>query len=258
MSRPAVEWTLFRARRRLTEEYDELVSGARCLRIQAIIATAAARRLGARDTRRLARHLAALPAVPPRGARPPGWTAALARAARCASASPRRSPACCRSRPAPRRWPRRRDAGLGRAPACSPISSRAGWGKAAAAAAVLVAGVGRRRRDEGRRRCRAWSQPPAARATAKPASAPATRRVAVKPAVLGAAAPARFESAARRTRATASPRQGSKQTTAPHSTRPRRHAEHHGHRQPAAGKPKSVGVAVSARRPPRRAPSRTR
>ena len=32
MSRPAVESTLFRARRRLTEEYDELVSGARCLR----------------------------------------------------------------------------------------------------------------------------------------------------------------------------------------------------------------------------------
>ena len=30
MSRPAVESTLFRARRRLTEEYDELVTGARC------------------------------------------------------------------------------------------------------------------------------------------------------------------------------------------------------------------------------------
>src|SRR3954462_1410525 len=41
MSRPSVESTLFRARRRLTEEYDELVSGARCQRIQAIIAEAA-------------------------------------------------------------------------------------------------------------------------------------------------------------------------------------------------------------------------
>ena len=41
MSRPAVESTLFRARRRLTEEYDELVSGARCQRIQSLIATAA-------------------------------------------------------------------------------------------------------------------------------------------------------------------------------------------------------------------------
>src|SRR5689334_17203316 len=58
MSRPAVESTLFRARRRLTEEYDDIVSGARCLRIQAIIQIAVSSRLGARDTRRLARHLA--------------------------------------------------------------------------------------------------------------------------------------------------------------------------------------------------------
>ena len=58
MSRAAVESTLFRARRRLTEEYDDIVSGARCLRIQAIIQIAARSRLGARDTRRLARHLA--------------------------------------------------------------------------------------------------------------------------------------------------------------------------------------------------------
>ena len=58
MSRPAVESTLFRARRRLSEEYDELVSGERCLRIQGIIATADAGRLGTRDVRRLARHVA--------------------------------------------------------------------------------------------------------------------------------------------------------------------------------------------------------
>src|SRR5687768_10599678 len=58
MSRPAVESTLFRARRRLTEEYDELASGQRCLRIQGIITTAASGRLGARDTRKLARHVA--------------------------------------------------------------------------------------------------------------------------------------------------------------------------------------------------------
>lgn len=58
MSRPAVESTLFRARRRLTEEYGELVSGARCLRIQGIIATASLGRLGARDTNRLSRHVA--------------------------------------------------------------------------------------------------------------------------------------------------------------------------------------------------------
>jgi RNA polymerase sigma factor (sigma-70 family) len=56
MSRPAVESTLFRARKRLGEEYDELASGARCLRIQAIIADAGAR-LGLRDKRKLARHV---------------------------------------------------------------------------------------------------------------------------------------------------------------------------------------------------------
>src|ERR671921_130861 len=40
ISRPAVESTLFRARRRLTEEYDDIVSGARCLRITEIIGAA--------------------------------------------------------------------------------------------------------------------------------------------------------------------------------------------------------------------------
>ncbi|MEO8691061.1 MAG: sigma-70 family RNA polymerase sigma factor, partial [Solirubrobacteraceae bacterium] len=58
LSRPGVESTLFRARRRLTEEYDELVSGQRCVRIQSIIVSAASAALGARDTRRLARHIA--------------------------------------------------------------------------------------------------------------------------------------------------------------------------------------------------------
>jgi RNA polymerase sigma factor (sigma-70 family) len=58
LSRPSVESTLFRARRRLTEEYDELVSGQRCVRIQGIIGAAGESDLGARDTRRLARHIA--------------------------------------------------------------------------------------------------------------------------------------------------------------------------------------------------------
>ena len=57
MSRPAVESTLFRARRRLTEEFDELVTGARCLRIHELIATAAESRLGTRESRRLSRHI---------------------------------------------------------------------------------------------------------------------------------------------------------------------------------------------------------
>src|ERR687894_1422441 len=57
MSRPAVESTLFRARKRLGEEYDELASGARCLRVQAIIADAAGARVWLRDQRQLARHV---------------------------------------------------------------------------------------------------------------------------------------------------------------------------------------------------------
>jgi RNA polymerase sigma factor (sigma-70 family) len=57
MSRPSVESTLFRARRRLSEEYEELVSGERCRRIQSIIAGAAGGRAGARDERKMARHV---------------------------------------------------------------------------------------------------------------------------------------------------------------------------------------------------------
>ena len=60
MSRPAVESTLFRARKRLSEEYDELASGERCVRVQATIAgiedTRA--RLGVREQRKLAKHVA--------------------------------------------------------------------------------------------------------------------------------------------------------------------------------------------------------
>ncbi|MGZ8632590.1 MAG: RNA polymerase sigma factor, partial [Solirubrobacteraceae bacterium] len=57
MSRPSVESTLFRARRRLGEEYEELVSGERCQRIQSIIAGATGGRAGTRDERKMARHV---------------------------------------------------------------------------------------------------------------------------------------------------------------------------------------------------------
>jgi RNA polymerase sigma factor (sigma-70 family) len=57
MSRPSVESTLFRARRRLTEEYEELTSGERCRRVQDLIAVADGRRMGVRDERKLARHV---------------------------------------------------------------------------------------------------------------------------------------------------------------------------------------------------------
>jgi RNA polymerase sigma factor (sigma-70 family) len=57
MSRAAVESTLFRARRRLGEEYDELVSGQRCVRVQRIVDAGGGGSAGLRDQRRLARHL---------------------------------------------------------------------------------------------------------------------------------------------------------------------------------------------------------
>jgi RNA polymerase sigma factor (sigma-70 family) len=150
MSRPAVESTLFRARRRLTEEFDDIVSGARCLRIQAIIMTAADTRLGARDTRRLARHLAhcqtcrreAQAAGLDRGlfTRPPVRERIAARVAgllpfpiferfrRGTEASP--PPASGRSASFAAHLPMFSD------------QLASGWGKAAAGAALLVAGVG--------------------------------------------------------------------------------------------------------------------
>ena len=57
MSRSQVESTLFRARRRLEEEYSELVSGERCERVQAILSREDGENLGVRDERRVERHL---------------------------------------------------------------------------------------------------------------------------------------------------------------------------------------------------------
>jgi RNA polymerase sigma factor (sigma-70 family) len=57
MSRAGVESTLFRARRRLGEEYEELVSGERCVRVRAIVDAPAGRAAGLRDRRRVARHI---------------------------------------------------------------------------------------------------------------------------------------------------------------------------------------------------------
>ena len=150
MSRPAVESTLFRARRRLTEEFDDIVSGARCLRIQTIIMTAADSRLGTRDTRRLARHLShcqrcrreALHAGLDRGlfARPPVRERIAARVAgllpfpiferfrRGADASP--PPTGGRTASFASHLPMFSD------------QLASGWGKAAAGAALLIAGVG--------------------------------------------------------------------------------------------------------------------
>jgi RNA polymerase sigma factor (sigma-70 family) len=141
MSPAGVESTLFRARRRLSEEYDELISGERCRRVHRIIAVAAeGGRLGVRDSRRLARHVAhcqpcrreALAAGLDRDliARPPLHRRA---AAKVGSWLP--VPALLRSR---------RGGGTGIAGQLPAVSDQlsAGWGKLATAAAVLVAGVG--------------------------------------------------------------------------------------------------------------------
>jgi RNA polymerase sigma factor (sigma-70 family) len=61
MSRPVVESTLFRARRRLAEEYEELISGRRCELTRELIDAwegRTLRRMGARQRRQLTRHLA--------------------------------------------------------------------------------------------------------------------------------------------------------------------------------------------------------
>jgi RNA polymerase sigma factor (sigma-70 family) len=139
LSRPGVESTLFRARKRLTEEYDELVSGQRCVRIQSIIASAeddAA--LGARDTRRLARHIAHCQPCRRQAVASGLDAAVLARkpvrrriAERAASFLP--LPAFLRSRG----W----HGGEQMVPVSEPMA--AAWSKAVAAAATLiVAGVG--------------------------------------------------------------------------------------------------------------------
>lgn len=60
MSRPVVESTLFRARRRLNSEYEEIASGRRCEQVRAVVdigAEQSLRALGVRERRRLKRHL---------------------------------------------------------------------------------------------------------------------------------------------------------------------------------------------------------
>jgi RNA polymerase sigma factor (sigma-70 family) len=58
LSRPSVESTLFRARRRLGEEYDDLTTGRRCERVRSTIAALGDEPLGVRDRGRVSRHLA--------------------------------------------------------------------------------------------------------------------------------------------------------------------------------------------------------
>jgi RNA polymerase sigma factor (sigma-70 family) len=73
LGRAAVESTLFRARRRLAAEYEELSTGAKCLRVRGIVATAAQGPVSRADERRLARHLARCA-----GCRREAWAAGVA------------------------------------------------------------------------------------------------------------------------------------------------------------------------------------
>jgi RNA polymerase sigma factor (sigma-70 family) len=61
MSQAVVESTLFRARRRLGEEYEDLVSGRRCERVRAVVdegESRTTRSIGIKERRLIARHLA--------------------------------------------------------------------------------------------------------------------------------------------------------------------------------------------------------
>jgi RNA polymerase sigma factor (sigma-70 family) len=59
MTPAMVESTLFRARRKLGQEYDQIASGQRCEQVRTVIdAGGASRRIGVRDSRTLRRHLA--------------------------------------------------------------------------------------------------------------------------------------------------------------------------------------------------------
>jgi RNA polymerase sigma factor (sigma-70 family) len=57
MSKMVVESTLFRARRRLSEEYEDLSSGRRCEHVLGLIGAGVPKRLGLRERRALASHL---------------------------------------------------------------------------------------------------------------------------------------------------------------------------------------------------------
>ena len=58
MSRASVESTLFRARKKLESEYNDLVSGERCRQVQVTLETLQGGRARLRDRRHMARHLA--------------------------------------------------------------------------------------------------------------------------------------------------------------------------------------------------------
>ena len=142
MSRPAVESTLFRARRRLTEEYDELASGQRCLRIQSIIADRRRAAASARATR------AAWRATSPTASRAAARRSPPASTTRCVARRPLRERAVEKVAalfPFPLLLRGRRGgAGDGWSSQLPMLSDHAaaGGAKLAAVAAIVVAGLG--------------------------------------------------------------------------------------------------------------------
>jgi RNA polymerase sigma factor (sigma-70 family) len=149
MSRPSVESTLFRARRRLTEEYEELTSGERCASVQTLIAETDGRRMGVRQERQLARHVSHC-----QPCRRAAFAAGLDVAALADRKSLRSKIAALLPIPAfLRRWfGGDGDGGDGHAgggalarwstTASQYAEPASGWAKAATVAAVAVAGVG--------------------------------------------------------------------------------------------------------------------
>ena len=140
MSRPAVESTLFRARRRLSEEYDDLATGARCRRVQGLIETAASSRLGTREERRLSRHVAHC-----QPCRREALAAGLDESILTHVPLPKRAARKIAGLlPFPLFGRSRGGDGPGWAAQLPMLSDQlsGGWGKLAAAAAVVVAGVG--------------------------------------------------------------------------------------------------------------------
>ena len=257
MSRPAVESTLFRARRRLSEEYDELASGERCLRVQSIIATAVER------PPRRARHAPPgaprrpLPAVPPPGARRRRGHARWSPAGRCASARSRRSPRCSRSRCC---WAAAAAAPATRWTSQLPLLSdhaAAGGAKLAAVAAIVVAGLGAgvgtqvAQRDDGADR--------PARAIERVTPRAVSSATAPLSAAVAASRSAHEPRRRRATRARATEDAGDRVGTATAPARRRGHApRRHGSRPPARGGgsvdpgPPGRGAGLRARRRPAR------
>jgi RNA polymerase sigma factor (sigma-70 family) len=143
LTRPAVESTLFRARRRIAQEYGELASGARCTRIEGLVVQVSGDvGLGPRDERRVGRHIASCAGCRRLAAQAGLDVVALTRRpvrARIAALLP--LPGLLRDRWMPP-GPGATQLALAATQVGDP-SAGAGWGRAAVAAvAVLAAGLG--------------------------------------------------------------------------------------------------------------------